>query len=476
MLLKIDGVEYKFKHGVTSATQRKFVGFIAQQIEAVVPEAVQLIDGVLHVDYQSIIPYLSESIKQNFNDIKSGTSEREQIKLTVDLLYDEYLLREKKRDDIQQTPKPSTLESQWPQIRSRSLAPILLYVIIGAVIISSLAIGAYFVYTKIYPGNKPPSTDLEPLAPSFNTETDRKALIEFYIATNGGSWNLSANWVTEAATCQWYGITCSNDNRVVGIALENNCVSGTLPESIGKLDQVKNLQLKYNYLSGTIPNSLGRLPYLETLILDQAAPRLNGTIPEFTSKYLQSVSISNAQFSEQKFPDWLQDKYALIFLTLNSVNLTGTIPAWISNLKSLQKLYLESNLLTGVIPSLPASLDTVVLARNQFTGDVPEFTNPKFSQLDLSNNALNGNMDKLITLPAILELYLQNNSLQGSVALSTSALNGLQVMDLSHNRLEFAAADLSQPLNIQQCSAIANNFKCPIPQWLIKSCNATCTQ
>ncbi len=46
VLLKIDGVEYKFKEGSTNAPMNKrFVGYIAQQIESVVPEAVQLIDG-----------------------------------------------------------------------------------------------------------------------------------------------------------------------------------------------------------------------------------------------------------------------------------------------------------------------------------------------------------------------------------------------------------------------------------------------
>jgi hypothetical protein len=56
VLLKIDGVAYKFKQGTTHASSsstmnRRFVGYIAQQIESVVPEAVQLIDGmnIMHV-------------------------------------------------------------------------------------------------------------------------------------------------------------------------------------------------------------------------------------------------------------------------------------------------------------------------------------------------------------------------------------------------------------------------------------------
>lgn len=45
MLLKIDGVDYKFKKGISHTTNKRFVGYIAQQVESVVPDAVQLIDG-----------------------------------------------------------------------------------------------------------------------------------------------------------------------------------------------------------------------------------------------------------------------------------------------------------------------------------------------------------------------------------------------------------------------------------------------
>ena len=45
VLLKIDGVNYKFKKGMTPSVNRRFVGYIAQQVESVVPDAVQLIDG-----------------------------------------------------------------------------------------------------------------------------------------------------------------------------------------------------------------------------------------------------------------------------------------------------------------------------------------------------------------------------------------------------------------------------------------------
>src|SRR3989338_5219295 len=38
-LLKINGVEYKFKQEVSHSTNKRFIGYIAQQIESVLPEA-----------------------------------------------------------------------------------------------------------------------------------------------------------------------------------------------------------------------------------------------------------------------------------------------------------------------------------------------------------------------------------------------------------------------------------------------------
>lgn len=95
--LHIDGVQYKFKSGVHRDSDRRFVGYIAQQIAQVVPTAVELIDGMLHVDYESLIPYLSESVKQNYRDIQSNKSETEQIRIVVDLLYSEFIKKEQYR-------------------------------------------------------------------------------------------------------------------------------------------------------------------------------------------------------------------------------------------------------------------------------------------------------------------------------------------------------------------------------------------
>jgi hypothetical protein len=85
-MLCIEGVRYRFKDSFVS-TQQKFIGYIAQQVQEFVPEAVKCINGkrnvvsilrdyltlnlagILHVDYEALIPYISESVRQNYHDI-----------------------------------------------------------------------------------------------------------------------------------------------------------------------------------------------------------------------------------------------------------------------------------------------------------------------------------------------------------------------------------------------------------------------
>ncbi|KAI3515373.1 hypothetical protein L1887_14257 [Cichorium endivia] len=58
----------------------------------------------------------------------------------------------------------------------------------------------------------------------------------------------------------------------------SHCLNGTLPESLGRLANLRSLDLSESSLTGTIPEALGRLRYLETL--DLSSNQLDGPIPE----------------------------------------------------------------------------------------------------------------------------------------------------------------------------------------------------
>ncbi|MBS1902559.1 MAG: tail fiber domain-containing protein [Bacteroidetes bacterium] len=72
-VLRLRGVQYDFKVGEVPGyqfTTRHQIGYIAQELEQVIPEAVAIKkDGYRAVDYQMVIPYLSEAIKAQQSEI-----------------------------------------------------------------------------------------------------------------------------------------------------------------------------------------------------------------------------------------------------------------------------------------------------------------------------------------------------------------------------------------------------------------------
>lgn len=100
---------------------------------------------------------------------------------------------------------------------------------------------------------------------------------EFYTATLGEKWNISPKWDLDSKHyCGYTGITCDNNNNVVGINLKASGLKGTIPESLGFLRFLVNLDLSDNDLTGFLPSDLRWAP-LETL--DITGNRLRGIVP-----------------------------------------------------------------------------------------------------------------------------------------------------------------------------------------------------
>ena len=105
---------------------------------------------------------------------------------------------------------------------------------------------------------------------------DWLALIGFYRATKGRSWERDDNWSTslEPPTAEeldsWYGVTVS-DGRVTRLELDHNSVRGSVPASLGRLTALEVLSLPRNELTGPIPPELGKLSMLRVLELHENA-------------------------------------------------------------------------------------------------------------------------------------------------------------------------------------------------------------
>ncbi|XP_058200897.1 BRASSINOSTEROID INSENSITIVE 1-associated receptor kinase 1-like [Rhododendron vialii] len=143
--------------------------------------------------------------------------------------------------------------------------------------------------------------------------------------------------------CNWFHVTCNNQNSVTKVALGNANLTGQLVPQLAHLRSLEYLDLNTNNISGQVPEEFGNLTNLVSL--DLYLNNLSGPIPK---------TLGNLQI--------------LRFLRLNNNSLSGNIPASLTTIPTLEVLDLSNNRLTGVIP---------------VKGSFSRFTNASFANNDL---------------------------------------------------------------------------------------------
>ncbi|XP_031281608.1 receptor-like protein 2 [Pistacia vera] len=163
----------------------------------------------------------------------------------------------------------------------------------------------------------------------------------------------------------------------------------------------------------------------------------------------------------------------------------GQVPSWISNLRKLQFLDLSLNQITGSIPGWLGTMTTPFytdLSYNLLSGEFPKElgglpmlvselqTAKKIggSRLELplsippNINASNEEYYSLLSLPP--SIFLQNNSLSGSIPIEIGQLQFLQLLNLSNNKFSGNIPNqISQLTNLERLDISRNNLSGEIP-------------
>ncbi|KAJ0718208.1 putative non-specific serine/threonine protein kinase [Helianthus annuus] len=305
----------------------------------------------------------------------------------------------------------------------------------------------------------------------------------------------------------------SNTSECSHYALEvlesiGNGFNGSIPESVGKLNNLRVLSLYFNSFTGSIPKALERLRSLEELYL--VYNKLTGPVPTFLGN-LTKLDLSINQFNGS-IPESLGRLAGLTYLSLQSNLLTGPIPVSLWQLTKLIELDVSENSLEGevleahlanlsMLKSLDVSsnhkliinishewippfqlkivrlgpcktvngfpqwlrnqrnLEQLVLSNASLYGLLPPWLRnmPFLSVLDLSHNKLIGSLINLPLSEYSSYLLLQDNLFNGSIPRSVCRRRRLEILDVSGNQLSGNIPDCVENLQNMAMLILSSN-------------------
>ncbi|CAI9784387.1 unnamed protein product [Fraxinus pennsylvanica] len=238
-------------------------------------------------------------------------------------------------------------------------------------------------------------------------------------------------------------ISLKNCSKLQNLNIRNNHFDGRLPKSLALgnwSESLWHLDAGSCGIKGPIPNEIGNLSNL--IQLEMGGNELNGRIPDALGKLkkLQKLKINSCNLT-RSIPVTLCELGRLFELNLENNQLSRPLPGCLGNISSLRKIYLGHNELTSVELSVlwtNKDLQIVDLSYNNLNGSLgSEIGSVKGIQLlNLSGNQFSSDIPNTIgQLENLENLIFSSNKLHGSIPESFSELIALQYLDLSHNNL-----------------------------------------
>ena len=339
-------------------------------------------------------------------------------------------------------------------------------------------------------------------APATVHSQDRRTLLNLMNSTGGGDWTNRENWGTDEPVGSWYGVEANGDARVTALRLSDNGLSGHLPEDLGEMVFLTELELDGNgELSGPIPFSLSelsiqQLQYGGTMLCTvrdegfrawlNAIPTRDGDFLACNEERSDLMKLYDAMGGDEwlNSANWgtaaaLDNWYGIEVdsvtgrvteIDLDRNELSGEIPPEIQYFPHLRLLRLDYNDIEGEVPpeiGKLTELRRMDIDGNNFTGRIPpEFGNlVNLRVLWMGGNRMSGPIPpEFGRLTSLRELHLYEAEFDGSIPAEFGALAELRILRIYDTRIDGSIpATLGALEKLTQIQIFGNRISGPMP-------------
>jgi Leucine-rich repeat (LRR) protein len=242
------------------------------------------------------------------------------------------------------------------------------------------------------------------------------------------------------------------------LQLNSNQLTGTIPDELFALPQLRTLVLGGNCFSGSLPVSACASPELSTLSLDglrSASGCQRVMLPGLSSAYVLTDKIHGG------VPACLFHKAELVTLHLSGNGLTGTLPNIANFSTKLMDIALSHNELTGTIPHafqrrIWYNLD---LSYNKFSGTLGSDVSSVEGNYTFADHItrLNRNLTLVVTAAT---LSLRNNRLSSLVPSTVLDMHNISILSGNLFDCQLSKDDLpahDSAIDTYQCGSASFN-------------------
>jgi len=263
------------------------------------------------------------------------------------------------------------------------------------------------------------------------------------------SWKDSHLWTSNnIPPCSgWYGIVCGDNRRVTGIKLYKNGLTGSFPKEVTLINSLKFLDIAKNDIwnRGDEGNMwLGDLGDIEYLYIGKTYFEYKGIPTEINQlSSLKMFDASYANFSGPLRNETFQGLKDLEYLSLSGNQFNSRIPEAIGHLPKLQYLYLvntsiDDNL--NFMLTMPAIREIFLDNNHALTGTLPTelWMLQTLESLSLSGCGLTGTIPSefgFLNSTAFNHLWLYDNRLSGTIPEELGNLNNLKNLQVEANNI-----------------------------------------